>query len=1287
MTWGIVCPRLLLPDEAIQWSAQRRRVVLLHELGHVARWDCLAEWVSRIAIAVYWFHPLLWLAGVKMRGERERACDDLVLRCGHSACSYAEHLLEVAAAANPRVADVAIAMARTSEIEMRLQTILDERINRRALTLAAAVACIATACGLVLSLAMVRAATPMPAASGATTAVKPSPATRPASQPNNAAADEDGPEHKYVLRAIDEQGKPIAGVKLWVDKDFPDWPLCNANENRRDKVVQTSDDGTAIVDFPQVKTNIVATKKDYAPTLLRGATLPAGKPLDVRLRVGQKISGRIRDERNRPIAGAKVRATRQRFILDYLPDFVLTATSDADGRFEMEHAVEGPYQLLARLEEGAVPMCAEPAVVQVPVDRAPPLVEMIVHAGARIRGRFETAHPLPLGGRRISVFCRLPKSSIWETTSEPDGSFVIDGIPVGAKGQISFTPPRGYVAEASWTPLPPLCAGGTNQLEFNQLTPMTHDGVVVRLLKEAVATGTLRDEQGKPYVKADVIVEQTNRVYFTDSAGKFSAPIPPMTDATLRLSAKMATGTFENFQPKVGPIRAEEGTTVHKDLVFRRKSLPAHDNELSGRVVDGQGNAVAGARVYLANYGIVPIEVVNTEWARTTGTTLKWKGGQFYPAELTADNEGRFSFNLLRDGKTDVFAEREGAQWDWIRDVATNTKDVKLVLRPMPDDATFNGTVEDDTGAALPGVHVMVYSGDYFRGGELGATDTDGKGAYSLRIHPRPEDKTCVRLVCRRSDGSIAWRTLPSCGGDDIHIRFKPAAIVRGRVVDKGRGTVPGATVWCDLERDPNWGELMLTRKTLPLSPRATTDADGRFELRGLPAGSEATLFATHPDFEQGERWYVENIGPKTDIGNLELPDGISISGSVKFAADGRPGTGVSVWVVDPFSLDRQVPTTADAQGRFTLKGLTKYMFNEIPVEIRAESRDGEWAGKLEYPNHLYSGDHVAGVEILLKQSPDSQHRQWLARPGKPVASKFLAAVFDDVDPAREGKKAYHDTLTVYDSAGQVAWDHNDLNFGYGVAAVQSPSDGLLWAYQNQARCIQAFTPQGKPAWKADAENVDNMAADPQSGNVWVLCYGGKSGGFVEIRNPAGAVQRRFDASGSEIAYSPAGRCFWLAGRKVQRFDADGKLVSEAPLSFAFGARGMAVNPQDGTVWVIEGKHPQVYGSLNRILILSPDGQVLKEMDLGDTYGLSIALDTVRRVAWVQAGEGIRRISFDGQTLSELPVQGHVCIEPDTGCAWVASRTGVYRIDPDGRCLWAKESPVQTEKQVFIMER
>ena len=125
LTWGWWRPVVLLPADAENWPTERRRVVLLHELAHAKRWDCVTQTVARIVCTLYWINPLVWLAARRMCVEREQACDDLVLNSGCRASDYAAHLVDIARAFRRTPQFAGIAMARSSQLQGRIAAIVD----------------------------------------------------------------------------------------------------------------------------------------------------------------------------------------------------------------------------------------------------------------------------------------------------------------------------------------------------------------------------------------------------------------------------------------------------------------------------------------------------------------------------------------------------------------------------------------------------------------------------------------------------------------------------------------------------------------------------------------------------------------------------------------------------------------------------------------------------------------------------------------------------------------------------------------------------------------------------------------------------------------------------------------------------------------------------------------------------------------------------------------------------------------------------------------------------------
>ncbi|MEP6917403.1 MAG: M56 family metallopeptidase, partial [Acidobacteriota bacterium] len=163
MAGGVWRPAIFLPAASRTWSAERRDVVLAHELAHLAARDPLRHLVARLALALYWFHPLAWIAARQETVAREQACDEAVLALGTRPSVYARVLLDLAdSIARPAPALATLPMVQRSLLENRLMAILNDDarpVSRRLLLVAASALALLT---LTVAAAQPAAATMFP---------------------------------------------------------------------------------------------------------------------------------------------------------------------------------------------------------------------------------------------------------------------------------------------------------------------------------------------------------------------------------------------------------------------------------------------------------------------------------------------------------------------------------------------------------------------------------------------------------------------------------------------------------------------------------------------------------------------------------------------------------------------------------------------------------------------------------------------------------------------------------------------------------------------------------------------------------------------------------------------------------------------------------------------------------------------------------------------------------------------------------------------------------------------
>ncbi|MEQ8765919.1 MAG: M56 family metallopeptidase [Planctomycetota bacterium] len=121
---SLLRPEILLPLDRDQWSPERRRAVLFHELAHWKNGDRWLACLSTLLRLTFWFHPIV-LALVKWQASTsERLCDrDAIHHAELDEVDYASHLVDVARTSTGSVRG-ASAFARAPELERRIRDLL-----------------------------------------------------------------------------------------------------------------------------------------------------------------------------------------------------------------------------------------------------------------------------------------------------------------------------------------------------------------------------------------------------------------------------------------------------------------------------------------------------------------------------------------------------------------------------------------------------------------------------------------------------------------------------------------------------------------------------------------------------------------------------------------------------------------------------------------------------------------------------------------------------------------------------------------------------------------------------------------------------------------------------------------------------------------------------------------------------------------------------------------------------------------------------------------------------------
>lgn len=130
ISWGVLRPTIVLSPTAVA-ASDEAEAIIAHELAHVARLDWAKLIGARIACAVFWFNPLVWVLARESHQLREEAADDAVLMADIDGPDYATLLVGAARHDNQGALLAAHGVAPGKDsLKRRITRVLDGSLKR-----------------------------------------------------------------------------------------------------------------------------------------------------------------------------------------------------------------------------------------------------------------------------------------------------------------------------------------------------------------------------------------------------------------------------------------------------------------------------------------------------------------------------------------------------------------------------------------------------------------------------------------------------------------------------------------------------------------------------------------------------------------------------------------------------------------------------------------------------------------------------------------------------------------------------------------------------------------------------------------------------------------------------------------------------------------------------------------------------------------------------------------------------------------------------------------------------
>ncbi|MCE5250351.1 carboxypeptidase regulatory-like domain-containing protein [bacterium] len=895
MTIGTIHPVVMLPEGFSEdLDESELEAVALHELAHIRRFDSLTLGIVSYLRAALFFHPLLWASARRIETLAEHACDDAVLDALGEPLSYAKMLARIAENLPVRAIQTELATGiifSRSAFFRRVEAILSDRRDhiRKLSRLALAGTVAAAALTFVIALAL----------------------------------------------PLDETGKKsgnvdVSGIVVFEDKTIPDAEIYLNDLNHRTLVKVSKTDSKGAFSF-EMNSSLLEAEKDYRPSVLAYSPdyavglVQLGRYTDpgnliVRLDNRIAVSGTVRDEAGKPLAGADINVVSLGYsnagnfnytLFDVASLSALRVKSDGNGSFRLLN-IPGGRMLMFSVAKGGYATAVK--IVTLAADQS---VDISLAPAVSLSGTVQYGDSgKPAANVRIST--RYPPATpllTAEVKTDQNGRYTIPNLPSGP-----YT--LHVYAEGKWTAQP------RQNIEVKPGENL--DNVDFKLIGGAVVKGKVVDGvTNEPIAghwigyKDLTVTDWMPSLYtvLTDENGEFFFTVPPG-------KARFQTASPDRYQ--LIELAARD-TTVAEGKVY---SLDTFVFE-PGITVRGTTRTYDGAPV--------------------SGVVITGEVG----INLVSDSKGRFELaGQSPDGKLTLYASHPEKSLSGKVDIVIKPRiEVELLLDEFGK-TSVEGRVVDNENKPIPNAAVQLVSwNDQNRGTVEKTAITDKQGKY--RFDGLTVGKTY--LVAANADGYI----MPSILKDDQFIADKDMQPLKDFVMTKGDRWIEGTIT--DESGKPVSGVRVSVQQGSGPSISAETDSHGHYRLDNLSGSTIRQMQVSYTPY-QGSYTY-EYISTNMPYDFVLKKGKYSLLGTV-VDTDGKPVEGVSLYTRDQYHEAGTfwVSTRTAGDGSFRFDSL----MNDT-VKLYLSAQQGDKRGELKSKQYgPYKADGTAVTVVAEWEQPDA---------------------------------------------------------------------------------------------------------------------------------------------------------------------------------------------------------------------------------------------------------------------------------------------------------------------------